>query len=176
MEEEPTSAEDAADEAREPADSGSARPLSVVVVGASGDLARKKVFPALFSLHSQGLLPENTHFYGLARSRYLDWEFRAKLMEHLTCRYAPRESCEEKMEDFLAKCFYHCGPYDSPDSFVELYRLMRGREEGMTANRLFYMAIPPFLFLDLAKALGDAGLVDCSRRRARARTKSMAQL
>lgn len=161
MEQEPTSAEDVAAEARKPADSSSARPLSVVVVGASGDLARKKVFPALFSLYSQGLLPENTHFYGLARSRFLDWEFRAKLMEHLTCRYVPKESCEEKMEDFLSRCFYHSGPVVSSDSFVELYRLMRMREGSGPANRLFYMSIPPFLFLDLAKALGDAGLVDC---------------
>lgn len=140
-------------------------PLCITVIGASGDLARKKIYPALFSLDSQGLLPENTFFFGLSRTEYSDASFRQKLMENLTCRYVPEESCEAKMQSFLSRCFYQPGAYDETDSFLSLYQRMREQEDAvagaMQANRMFYMAIPPFLFLKVARSIGDAGLVQC---------------
>lgn len=60
--------------------------LSVVVVGASGDLAKKKIFPALFALYHQGLLPKSIQIVGYARSKSSDDEFREKIMGTLTCR------------------------------------------------------------------------------------------
>ena len=60
--------------------------LSVVVVGASGDLAKKKIFPALFALYHQGLLPKHVQIVGYARSKSSDQEFREKIMGTLTCR------------------------------------------------------------------------------------------
>ena len=56
---------------------------TVVVVGASGDLAKKKTYPALFALYSNSLLPENTLIYGYARSELSDEKFR----ESITPRY-----------------------------------------------------------------------------------------
>ncbi|MFP4379901.1 MAG: glucose-6-phosphate dehydrogenase [Candidatus Sumerlaeia bacterium] len=143
-------------------------PLSIVVIGGSGDLAKKKIFPALFSLHSQDLLPENVHFYGLSRTEYTDEEFREHLMQNLTCRYVPEQSCEEKMHDFLSRCHYQPGNYDSTESFLALYQCMKEHENGgsgksasIPANRMFYMAIPPFLFMKVAQTIGAAGLVNC---------------
>ena len=60
--------------------------LSIVVVGASGDLAKKKIFPAIFALYHQGLLPKNVQLVGYARSKSSDEEFREKIMGTLTCR------------------------------------------------------------------------------------------
>lgn len=136
-------------------------PLSVVVLGASGDLARRKIFPALFALDSQGLLPKETRFFGLSRTSYEDATFRQKISENLTCRYVPESRCQDRMEDFLSRCFYHPGQYDQAESFIELYGKMRALEGDKHARRLFFMAVPPFLFYDVAQAIGAAGLVAC---------------
>jgi glucose-6-phosphate 1-dehydrogenase len=65
------------------------------------------------------------------------------------------------MKEFLAKCHYVQGAYDSRDSFLDLYQVMRETEQGGPANRLYYLAIPPSVFIDVARAIGDAGLVSC---------------
>ena len=135
--------------------------LAVVVVGASGDLATKKIFPALFALYCQGCLPEKFRVFGFARSELNDAEFRSRIMEHLTCRYVPGESCEQRMDEFLDRCRYVHGAYDSRDSFLDLYQVMRETEGGRPANRLYYLAIPPSVFVDVARAIGDAGLISC---------------
>ncbi len=132
--------------------------LSIVVVGASGDLARKKIFPALFALHSQGFLPQRFNIFGFARSAFSDQEFRNKLVETLTCRYVPNVSCDDRMNEFLSNCRYIQGNYDSKDSFLDLHAAMR-RVEGGAANRIFYMAIPPSLFAQVGGAISGAGLV-----------------
>jgi glucose-6-phosphate 1-dehydrogenase len=132
---------------------------SIAVIGASGDLSRKKVFPALFALYCQKLLPKDFHIVGFSRSRMDGEAFRESIARNLTCRYTPEESCAEKMDRFLARCFYLSGDYDSRDSFEELGKLLTGLEKGIPTNRLFYMAIPPFLFLGVSHALKEAGLV-----------------
>ncbi len=86
--------------------------LSIVVIGASGDLAKRKIFPSLFALFCQGLLPEKLTITGFARSDMSDAEFRERITEHLTCRYTPGEaSCAQKMEQFLSMCHYVSGQY-----------------------------------------------------------------
>jgi len=136
-------------------------PLSIVVIGASGDLARKKTFPALFALYCQGLLPDDFNIFGFARSKMNDEAFRKHITANLTCRYVPGESCDERMNEFLARCFYVSGQYNSKESFIHLHREMQKVETLDKVNCIFYMAIPPSIFLDVAHAIGDAGLVQC---------------
>jgi len=143
---------------------GTDEPLNIIVVGASGDLARKKVFPALFALYCQGLLPRSWAVFGFARSAFSHQQFRDRIAERLSCRYAPGASCEEKTAEFLSRCFYCEGAYDAPDAFLNLYTLMREKEGGVATNRMFYLAVPPSVFLDVATALGGAGLVQCGAR------------
>jgi len=135
--------------------------LTIVVIGASGDLACRKIFPALFALYCQGFLPERFSIFGFARSAYSNEAFRRKLAEHLTCRYVPGESCADRMAEFEARCFYVSGQYASSGSFLDLYEAMQRVEGGEPANRIFYLAIPPSIFVDVARAIGDAGLVSC---------------
>ena len=80
--------------------------LSVVVVGASGDLAKKKIFPALFALYYEGLLPADFQVFGYARSKMTDAEFRELIARTLTCRIDARAKCAEAQEFFLQRCFY----------------------------------------------------------------------
>eukprot|EP00245_Coleochaete_scutata_P006770 TRINITY_DN21551_c0_g1_i1.p1 TRINITY_DN21551_c0_g1~~TRINITY_DN21551_c0_g1_i1.p1 ORF type:complete len:644 (+),score=133.71 TRINITY_DN21551_c0_g1_i1:101-1933(+) len=130
--------------------------VSITVVGASGDLAKKKIFPALFALFYEGHLPEHFTVYGYARSKMTNEELRAMISTTLTCRIDKRENCGDKMDLFLERCFYHSGQYDSEDSFGQLDKKLREREKGMNANRLFYLSIPPNIFIDVVRSASRA--------------------
>ncbi|XP_024987634.1 glucose-6-phosphate 1-dehydrogenase, chloroplastic isoform X1 [Cynara cardunculus var. scolymus] len=133
--------------------------VSITVVGASGDLAKKKIFPALFALYYEGCLPEHFTIFGYARSKMTDAELRTMVSKTLTCRIDQRENCGEKMDQFLERCFYHPGQYDSQENFLELDKKLKEHEDrlflkilaGRVANRLFYLSIPPNIFIDAVK-------------------------
>ncbi|OVA09592.1 glucose-6-phosphate dehydrogenase [Macleaya cordata] len=125
--------------------------VSITVVGASGDLAKKKIFPALFALYYEDCLPKHFTVFGYARSKMTDAELRTMVSRTLTCRIDKRENCNEKMEQFLARCFYHSGQYDSEDNFTELDKKLNEHEGGRVSNRLFYLSIPPNIFINVVK-------------------------
>lgn len=135
--------------------------LSIIVIGASGDLAGKKVYPALFSLFIHGCLPDKFIVYGFARSGFTHDAFRDRIRQNLAGVARGIQSPERKIAEFLANCFYFAGEYESKDSFLDLFAEVRELECDKGANRLFYMAIPPSVFLPVARAIGDAGLVNC---------------
>jgi glucose-6-phosphate 1-dehydrogenase len=124
--------------------------LRIYIFGASGDLAKKKIFPALFELFSRGLLPENIEFVGYARTAMNNDEFRKILVEFLTCRYVPGESCQMYMDNFLKKCVYKHGLYNS-ESIDEVFSL-----EKRFDNNIFYMALPPRTYLEVVGAIAGA--------------------
>ncbi|CAF2160659.1 unnamed protein product [Brassica rapa] len=130
--------------------------VSITVVGASGDLAKKKIFPALFALYYEGCLPEHFTIYGYARSKMTDAELRDMVSKTLTCRIDKRENCGEKMEEFLKRCFYHTGQYDSQEHFVTLDKKLKEHEGGRLSNRLFYLSIPPNIFVDAVKCASSS--------------------
>jgi glucose-6-phosphate 1-dehydrogenase len=122
--------------------------LSVVVLGASGDLAKKKIFPAIFALYYEGLLPQDFQVFGYARTKMTDAEFRNMIESTLTCRIDARERCAGAMEVFLQRCFYQAGPYDGPQGFTELDTRLKVLEAPKPrANRMFFLSIPPNVFL-----------------------------
>ncbi|XP_052206008.1 glucose-6-phosphate 1-dehydrogenase, chloroplastic-like isoform X2 [Diospyros lotus] len=125
--------------------------VSITVVGASGDLAKKKIFPALFALYYEDFLPKHFTVFGYARSKMTDAELRNMVSRTLTCRIDKRENCDEKMDQFLKRCFYHSGQYDSQDNFAELDKKLKEHEGSRTSNRLFYLSIPPNIFTDAVK-------------------------
>ncbi|KAL9241197.1 hypothetical protein vseg_015334 [Gypsophila vaccaria] len=125
--------------------------LSITVVGASGDLAKKKIFPALFALFYEGCLPENFTIFGYARTKMSDEQLRIMISETLTCRIDQRENCGDKMDQFLERCFYHSGMYNSESDFAELDRKLKEKEVGKLPNRLFYLSIPPNIFVDVVR-------------------------
>ncbi|XP_058093122.1 glucose-6-phosphate 1-dehydrogenase, chloroplastic-like isoform X2 [Magnolia sinica] len=128
--------------------------VSITVVGASGDLAKKKIFPALFALYYEDCLPKHFTIFGYARSKMTDAELRNMVSKTLTCRIDKRENCSEKMNQFLKRCFYHSGQYDSEEHFVELDQKLKEHEAGRITNRLFYLSIPPNIFIDVVKCAG----------------------
>ncbi|XWS54029.1 hypothetical protein CRYUN_Cryun10bG0053400 [Craigia yunnanensis] len=125
--------------------------VSITVVGASGDLAKKKIFPALFALYYEDCLPKQFTVYGYARSKMTDAELRNMVSKTLTCRIDKRENCGEKMDQFLKRCFYHSGQYDSEENFAQLDKKLKEHEGGRVSNRLFYLSIPPNIFIEAVK-------------------------
>jgi glucose-6-phosphate 1-dehydrogenase len=130
--------------------------LSFVVFGASGDLAKKKIYPALFALYYEGRLPKNFMIYGYARSSMTTEEFRNKIAESLTCRIdwskAGESDCAAKSEEFFARCVYVPGQYDQAKDFKALDALMCENERAVSSvKRVFYLSIPPSIFVPVAQ-------------------------
>ncbi|MFZ5774777.1 MAG: glucose-6-phosphate dehydrogenase [Thermodesulfobacteriota bacterium] len=131
---------------------GSLPPCILVVFGASGDLASRKLLPALFSLFVRDRLPETTAIVGCGRSVMDDDAFRSSLP-------APGHA-PDRWPDFAATLRYQQLTYDDPAGYQALAELLRGLEEqrGAPPNRLFYLAVPPALYPVIAAQLGQSGL------------------
>jgi len=116
--------------------------------------AKKKIFPALFALYYGGYLPADLQLVGYARSKMTDEEFRERLLEYLSCRVEGGADCGTKMEAFLSRVTYVSGNYDSEEDFARLSEVLAGHEEGYAqANRMFYLSLPPSVFLVACQAL-----------------------
>lgn len=133
--------------------------LAIVVVGASGDLAKKKTFPSLMGLFMDGLLPEDVAVYGYARSPMADEELRNKIRPYLIDKlnsdsYLQTKGDESDVEDFLKRVFYQSGSgYGDQDSWKDLNAKISEFEAGKKSNRLFYFAIPPNVFAETGEAI-----------------------
>jgi glucose-6-phosphate 1-dehydrogenase len=134
-------------------------PLSIVVIGASGDLAMRKILPALFALHCQDLLPKPFHIVGYARSELSHEAFRERVAKNLSWRYVSESEGKRLMKQFLEALTYVAGDYDSADDMRKLHAELAHMDPSGKENRIFYLSIPPFLFLDVAHALAAADLV-----------------
>ena len=127
--------------------------LSIIVIGASGDLAKKKTYPSLLALFADNFLPTKTVIWGYARSKLSHEDLRARVKPYLI------KSHDEKVVDaFLATCFYHSGKgYGDQEAFAELNSFLTDHEESFTEththNRLFYFAIPPNVFAETGLAI-----------------------
>nr|XP_018261563.1 glucose-6-phosphate dehydrogenase [Kwoniella dejecticola CBS 10117]OBR83721.1 glucose-6-phosphate dehydrogenase [Kwoniella dejecticola CBS 10117] len=119
----------------------------VVVLGASGDLAKKKTFPALFALFAQGLLPKDVHIVGYARTKMDEAEFYKRETQYI-------KGDDSKIEEFKKISSYISGQYDGDEGFQELLKHVQKLEgDRQTKNRVFYMALPPSVFTTVAKGL-----------------------
>ena len=136
----------------------SGRPLAIAVLGASGDLALRKIFPALFALDARGALPPETRFFGFARSTLSDETFRGRLAPVLRCEELPGSVCDQRQCAFLPRCRYVPGAYDRPADLARLRREVAA-VCGPGANVLYYFAIPPALFGPVAQSMRDAGIL-----------------
>jgi len=133
--------------------------LSIVVVGASGDLAKKKTYPSLMNLYAEQLLPDDTVIYGYARSDLTDEELHDRLRPFLEQDDHPKA----KIDSFLKLCHYQSGEsYGDQDAFTKLQKKIQDKEDSFTKsskkNRFFYFAIPPNAFGETAVAIKETCL------------------
>lgn len=121
----------------------------IVVLGASGDLAKKKTFPALFHLYRYKLIPQDTLIFGYARSEMSIEDFHSQISETF-------KDYGEDVDKFLKQCHYFRGNYDSVENLSDFSKKLEEQEKKLSKesnNRIFYMALPPSIFLKTAEAI-----------------------
>ncbi|XP_005926249.1 glucose-6-phosphate 1-dehydrogenase isoform X1 [Haplochromis burtoni] len=118
-----------------------------IIMGASGDLAKKKIYPTLWWLFRDGLLPEQTYFVGFARSALTVDAIRTACMPYL--KVADTEV--DRLSAFFGRNTYVSGKYVDGDSFSKLNTHIESLPGGPGANRLFYLALPPTVYHDVTK-------------------------
>uniref|UniRef100_A0A8C9W1N3 glucose-6-phosphate dehydrogenase (NADP(+)) n=1 Tax=Scleropages formosus TaxID=113540 RepID=A0A8C9W1N3_SCLFO len=116
-----------------------------IIMGASGDLAKKKIYPTLWWLFRDGLLPEQTHFVGFARSDLTVESIRAACLPYM--KVADAEN--ERLAAFFRQNSYLSGKYADEGSFTRLNAHLLSLPGAAEANRLFYLALPPSVYQDV---------------------------
>ena len=133
-------------------------PTAVVIFGASGDLTKRKLLPALFHLEQSKLLPEKFSVIGVAR-RPLQDEF-AKDMRDGILQFGGVKEGDSQLDEFMAKVSYHAMNFDDPEGYGKLKTLLEeiDKKQGTNGNRLFYLATAPEYFADIIEQLGAQGM------------------
>jgi glucose-6-phosphate 1-dehydrogenase len=140
-------------------------PFAVVIFGASGDLTRRKLFPALHNLHVEGLIPAATAVVGTARTPYTREQFvgemRTSVQEH--SRIPPSD---HSWSSFTHDLYYVPGDIASTDLYDQLRQTLEEIDEqhGTRGNRVWYLATPPDLFARPPEMLAKSGLLDTGGR------------
>jgi glucose-6-phosphate 1-dehydrogenase len=131
--------------------------VALVVMGASGDLAHRKLYPAIGSLAARGQLPARFALVGMARTEYDDDDFRASVLDAVR-RVHPDAADPLDQRDFV--CRYVAGSFDDPGTFKRLATVLDEVEEQaqVGSRRIFYLSTVPQLFDAAITGLGDAGL------------------
>ena len=136
-----------------------AGPCAVVLFGVTGDLARKKVVPAIYDLANRGLLPPNFALVGFARRDWDDAAFAEQV--HQLVKEHSRTPFRQVIWDRLADgCRFVEGTFDDDAAFARLAEVLDklDAERGIGGNHAFYFAIPPKSFPTVCEQLDKSGL------------------
>jgi glucose-6-phosphate 1-dehydrogenase len=133
-------------------------PTVVVIFGASGDLTKRKLLPALFHLEQSNLLPEEFSVVGVAR-RPLQGEFEKDMREGIL-QFGGVQEGEKKLDEFMGKVSYFAMNFDDPGGYDKLKTVLEGidQKQGSKGNRLFYLATAPEYFAEIIEQLGQHGM------------------
>ncbi len=135
-------------------------PCCIVIFGASGDLAKKKLMPALYRLFKNKLIPEEFFVLGAARTEMDDGRFRES-MQGAVQKELPGEFDHSLWPEFSERLYYASLDYTVPESFVGSLkkRLPPLEKKYLTrGNRIFYLAVPPEVFEPVIFNLDRAGM------------------
>jgi glucose-6-phosphate 1-dehydrogenase len=130
---------------------------TIVILGASGDLARRKLIPALYHLFHKERLPEQTRIIGFSTRIFTHEEFRQHLRDNAQ-EFAADIYDETSWNEFETLLWYVPGDLNNQSDF-EKFRAVAEELEGGSANRLYHLALPPFLYTPVIENLGKTGLV-----------------
>ena len=145
----------------EPTETQPAGPCLMVILGAAGDLTKRKLLPALYNLCRQGLVPESFAVVGMARTQLSTDEWRARMRQDIL------ETATEPLdmalwENLERRLYYQPGNFDDEDAFGALAALMEqvDRVHDLAGNVVFYLATAPDYFAPITARLHARGLTD----------------
>ncbi|MCG3168981.1 MAG: Glucose-6-phosphate 1-dehydrogenase 2 [Pseudomonadales bacterium] len=135
------------------------QPVVVAIFGATGDLTRRKLLPALYNLYLDGHLPERFVVIGVARRGEQD-QFRNDMQQGLGAHSRRGAPDPDRWAAFVSSIEYQAGGFDEDATYAALAaRIERAEQEaGAPAARVFYLSTPPGVFARVAAGLGAVGL------------------
>ena len=138
----------------------------LVIFGASGDLTQRKLVPALYSLAHDGLLPPGQTIVGFARAQMSDDEFRKAMREACDKHARTRPVDDAVWDNFARGLFYVPGEFSDNNAYGRLRRRIEefDRTRGCGGRRIYYLAVPPDFFDDIASLLAAEGMVNDPER------------
>lgn len=133
--------------------------MTVVLFGATGDLAQRKLFPALYNLYLEGKMPVGVSILGLGRTPLLLDEFHSRVEKSLQ-EFSRRPVQTSGLQDFLNHFLYCTFDATSEESYKNLHELIQLRESALNIpeNRLFYLSVAPQLVDVIATNLNTSGI------------------
>ncbi|MGA2419979.1 MAG: glucose-6-phosphate dehydrogenase [Candidatus Acidiferrum sp.] len=135
-------------------------PCTVVLFGASGDLAKRKVIPAMFDLALHKALGARYAIIGFSRTAMTDESFRATIGEAAKTISEVGPIDPQQWNEFAANLYYSTGEYGKPESYADLAKRIKEVSEAhkLGGNILFYISTPPEVYRDIVEQIGKAGL------------------
>jgi glucose-6-phosphate 1-dehydrogenase len=134
-------------------------PTTLVIFGGTGDLAHRKLLPAIYNLAHEGALPERFNLISVSRSDIPSDEYRAQARESIQ-QHSRRPPDEQVLDKLLESVRYVPGTFDDDSVFERLKEELGSfdRDAGITFNRIFYLSTAPSFFSLIVQKLGDHGL------------------
>jgi glucose-6-phosphate 1-dehydrogenase len=138
-----------------------AGPSALIIFGVTGDLARKKLMPAVYDLANRGLLPPGFALVGFARRDWVDQDF-AKVVHDAVEQYARTPFDEDVWKQLAEGIRFVQGEFDDDAAFLELKKTLADLDKtrGTMGNHAFYLSIPPKSFPQVTEQLSRSGLAD----------------
>jgi len=127
--------------------------FTLIILGASGSLAKLKIFPALYEMALEGRMPEDYLIMGYARSKKALRVFRSEFKDSVLEKY--KEVDDKVLSDLLDKVYYLSGQYDEVKDYVRLQDEIEKYELNEDRVRIAYFAIPPSVFAPAINGLGE---------------------
>ncbi|MBB6731786.1 glucose-6-phosphate dehydrogenase [Cohnella zeiphila] len=136
--------------------------MTFILFGATGDLAKRKIYPALYNLYMDGKLPSAFTVIGLGRREFPDSVYQGQVEQSLR-QFSRRPVAEEgaaPLGDFLSSFRYHPLNVNHAEDYGKLLELVRSREQalGGPGNRMFYLSVAPDFFGVIAQQIQESGL------------------
>ena len=134
-------------------------PTTLTIFGATGDLAKRKLLPALYNLAHEGALPERFNLIGSSRGEGTDDEFRKTAREAIE-EHSRRETDPKVLDALLEHVHYVKGSFDAPEVYEQLEKITAELDEeaGIDFNRVYYLSTAPSFFSVIVEMLGKQGL------------------
>ena len=134
-------------------------PTTLVIFGATGDLAKRKLLPAIYNLAHEGALPERFNLVGVSRGEQTDQQFQELARQSIE-QFSRRPADDRVLASLVERMRYVSGSFDDDSMYDRLGKVAQelDDEAGISFNRLFYLSTAPTFFPVIAQSLGERGL------------------
>ncbi len=136
--------------------------MTFVLFGATGDLAKRKIYPALYNLFVEGKIPASFSVIGMGRREVADEQFQSNVEQSIKDFSRHVNEDRAQMDQFLSAFRYSALNVNHPEDYKKLLQLAEQRENdlGIPGNRMFYLSVAPEFFDVIALNIRESGLAE----------------